>query len=451
MDRQELFDLSSISKTYPELKILSIRNNCLSHLHGLPKGLVVLIAEGNRLSSLTSFRSTPNIRFLDISSNFITDLSALSHLHFLQELNVSRNQVTCIGPIRHLSKLSILNLSGNAIRRVEFAQREFEVLSVLDLRHNQIEILDGLHHLPAIQRVFADNNVLASLNLQGPISLEQLSLKCNNLSERSFHITNQVIISDLNLSENCFESLRVLPSSIMVQRLCISQQRNQSILLNSSIALWKMLTELDISGTIIESLDPFQAAENLKVLLARRCHLTSFSEALASSLQKLRTLCLGSNKITHLDPLVFLARLEYLDMSDNCLHTFRTTLSTVRKLKHLQFLDFRGNPITAKFYPPVSTTTRTQLKEQLFHSFSPMSCNNPKDVAADATLDWSQKDKEFCERAPDAWFIKRVCYRSILITSLHRLLKLDGVKILPEEQSSASYILKKMKKSVSQN
>ena len=53
------------------------------------------------------------LRFLDLSNNFILDVSPLQGLRLLGGLNLMNNEVTDIGPLLNMMNLASVNLVGN--------------------------------------------------------------------------------------------------------------------------------------------------------------------------------------------------------------------------------------------------------------------------------------------------------------------------------------------------
>lgn len=426
-----VFDLKGFKERYPGLRVLVINGNSVSHLEGLPSELHILLASSNAISSMTSFRCIPNLRFLDLSCNALSDLSALSCLSLLQEVNLSGNQVVTISPLRSLLHLRILNVSHNALQALDVSDG-FISLCVINASGNFIETVSGIENLRCLERILLDDNRITSFKLLSTNLLKQLSLRNNRLCESSFRVAVGsggyggggvgAVVADLNLSGNTFARVGSdmhVPES--VARLSLAGMRPRSGVLDMSrLTRLHSLRDLDVSNTPLSNLDSLRHAESLRSLRARACGVTHFTEDVATALHKLVFLDLANNKLTSCVSLP--SMLERLDLSDNCLFNFRETIGACKALRRLRVLDLRGNPITVRLYPPIGRNNMSSAAE------------------------WIERDREFLRMAPDSHFIKRVCYRSLMLVGLRHLEMFDGVKVTDKERNYAPAALRKLKR-----
>ncbi|XP_067932458.1 leucine-rich repeat and coiled-coil domain-containing protein 1-like [Watersipora subatra] len=105
------------------------------------------------------YLNLPNLRHLNLHSNYITRIENLTSLPSLTFLDLSSNQITRIEGLKYLPSLKHLNLSCNIITIVEGLTTLSSLVS-LNLSYNQIGNLSGLRRLPV-------TNSLAIIQLQG--------------------------------------------------------------------------------------------------------------------------------------------------------------------------------------------------------------------------------------------------------------------------------------------
>lgn len=74
---------------------------------------------GYRLRDLSGLELCQNLTCLDLSSNYIDDLWALSQLILIEELNLSSNRIGSITALEPLVNLRILDLSLNEISKIQ--------------------------------------------------------------------------------------------------------------------------------------------------------------------------------------------------------------------------------------------------------------------------------------------------------------------------------------------
>ncbi|KAI8506452.1 hypothetical protein Bbelb_158790 [Branchiostoma belcheri] len=104
--------------------------NCLPHLEELN-------ASNNRLAAIRNMRCK-KLQDLDLSTNFLTDLSGLKDLHSLTTLNLATNRLsslTAIGKLRHLQDL---NVSNNLLKELGNISEQFPALEVFNVSENAI-------------------------------------------------------------------------------------------------------------------------------------------------------------------------------------------------------------------------------------------------------------------------------------------------------------------------
>ena len=106
-----------ITSDATEINLPNMGIDDISEIYRFPTLTRVNLA-GNRISNLYAFELTDSWRtltYLDLSSNQISDLTALAHLTNLETLNLSDNLITNFTPLYGLQNLKNLYIGGNTI------------------------------------------------------------------------------------------------------------------------------------------------------------------------------------------------------------------------------------------------------------------------------------------------------------------------------------------------
>ncbi|XP_037540033.1 leucine-rich repeat-containing protein 23 [Nematolebias whitei] len=200
-------------------------------------GLSLLCRTGNRLGhafiklhlnnkgldSIAAISSYIHIRFLDLSNNYIADLSPLAtlkdllwlkvdnnvvasfkgqpfpELSFLQWLSMAANRLTDLDGLAGPA-LESLDLTGNRIQQLNgFQSSHFANLVTLELRGNHLDTTDGIN-LPNLRKLYLAKNVIK--RLEGLEKLERLTV---------LHLRNNQLesLDGLSPSMKCLHYLNV--------------------------------------------------------------------------------------------------------------------------------------------------------------------------------------------------------------------------------------------------
>lgn len=217
------------------------------------------------ISSLAGIEALTNITSLDISANYISDISPLGKLQRLEVLKMSFNTVSDLRPLLTLKQLKILNIDNNMVTDISALKNLYQ-LKKLSLQNNLISDVSALSALSELQHLnLAINNITDISALAHLGDLQYLSLLNNDVTDiralenlsnlQGLHLggnkirnlnslTNLVKLSNLNLSSNglhsghsaAIEALAALP---VIQHVDLSA--NQQL---SCSALNHLISEL---------------------------------------------------------------------------------------------------------------------------------------------------------------------------------------------------------------
>ena len=222
-----------------------------------------------KITDISSLRQFTELRSVRLSSQSITDLSAIASLPFLAELQADRNQLTtsienCAarwckedqderawnsGDRAIGSVLEVVNLSYNQIIGPIGDHSKHRFLRRLDLSNNQLAPLgSGLSQLQRLVHLNVANNKIQSLQPTDlPPSLTSLDISGNALTSLTF-LRQLVSVESINLDSNRIRVLETL--SNCVQLRSVSARNNALDNFSSIVDLAgnEHLQELSIAG-----------------------------------------------------------------------------------------------------------------------------------------------------------------------------------------------------------
>ncbi|XP_031421819.1 leucine-rich repeat-containing protein 23 isoform X2 [Clupea harengus] len=192
--------------------------------NGLSHAFVKLELIDRGLTDIRFLESFEHLRFIDLSTNHLSDLTPLAALTQLLWLKVDGNQVRelrgqRLEPLTYLQWFSLaknrlidveglrgpaletLNLIGNGIQRMQGLEcHTLTNLVTLELRGNRLETTDGLY-LPNLRRLYLAQNIIK--RLEGLHKLERLTtlhLRDNRLESLDGISPNMKSLQYLNVS-----------------------------------------------------------------------------------------------------------------------------------------------------------------------------------------------------------------------------------------------------------
>ncbi len=254
------------------------------------------------------------LQSLDLSYNWVSDISVLQHLTDLQSLDLSDNWIGDVSVLQHLTWLSTLHLSYNPISDFSVLQR-LTGLTTLSINGNNINEGSVLQHLTGLQSLDLSDNDISDISvLQHLTGLQSLDLSDNNISDVSI-LQQLTELITLNLSDNSINDFSVLRHLTG-------------------------LTTLSLSGSKLTDFSVLQHLTGLTTLHLIRNQISDVSGL--QHLAGLTTLDLTRNQISDVSILQHLTRLQYLDLSDNPIGD----VSVLRHLTELTTLHLSGNKVS---------------------------------------------------------------------------------------------------------
>ena len=221
---------------------------------------------------------------LDLSSQGLTDVSALAGLAGVFELNLADNAIADLSPLAGLTGLEVLNLSGNRVadiatlagltelERLNLSDNRIEALSplaglsglkVLDLSGNRIEALSPLAGLTGLERLnLSGNGIGELLPLAGLGGLQVLLLDGNRVAD-VLGLSPLAGLENLGLSGNRIADIGLLGQLRGLRRLDLSGNAVEDI---SALGEVSGLLWLRLPGNPVSDIAPLGRLEQLRWL-----------------------------------------------------------------------------------------------------------------------------------------------------------------------------------------
>lgn len=252
----------------------------------------------NRLKDLDldSFNGITFLEHLSLQDNRLTALSPniFATLPRLKEINLSQNNLEEIDRdlFSENTNLLYINLRENNIKYIHHNAFNDLELKFLDLTRNQLKTL----FVPSVENLYAANNSIRSLEINGPYSgIDSLELQNNQIEDI---LLVPSIINDINLSNNKISSLDFLDNA-NVTSLDISANHLNKIY-NFNIQIKKFL---NLSSNNLENLDFFNETEEdfLEEIDLSNNKISLFSMEFLNLFKNLKSLDLSGNKLEFID------------------------------------------------------------------------------------------------------------------------------------------------------
>ncbi|ESQ27292.1 hypothetical protein EUTSA_v10018319mg [Eutrema salsugineum] len=185
-----------------------------SLIQSLSKSSSVAHISSIGLKAVPSISHFNSLKSIDLSNNFIVQITPASLPKSLHALDLSKNKINVIEGLRDLTRLRVLDLSYNRISRIGQGLSNCTLIKELYLAGNKISNVEGLHRLlkltvldlsfnkiataKAIGQLVANYNSLVALNIlgnpiQSNIGEDQLRKTVSSLLPKLVYLNKQLI------------------------------------------------------------------------------------------------------------------------------------------------------------------------------------------------------------------------------------------------------------------
>ncbi|KAL3340097.1 hypothetical protein AABB24_028619 [Solanum stoloniferum] len=207
---------SPLISPYPNMNVPEEVAHANTVIRSLNSSSTVAHIAGAGLKVIPAISHLCSLRSVNLSGNFIVQITPGSLPKGLHVLNLSRNKIHTIEGLRELTRLRVLDLSYNRISRIGQGLSNCTLIKELYLAGNKISDIEGLHRLlkltvldlsfnkitttKALGQLVANYNSLLALNLLGnPIQInisdDQLRKAACSLLPKLAYLNKQPINS----------------------------------------------------------------------------------------------------------------------------------------------------------------------------------------------------------------------------------------------------------------
>lgn len=213
------------------------------------KSFVRLDISSEYIHDLTGLEKATNLTELTLSNNYVSDYRPLSALTGLKKLNAAYNKASDLSPLASLTGLTHLDVSGTYNMGSIQPLKNLTNLVYLNLQMNNIKDIQALASLTKLQSVYLSYNKIQSLSpLSQLTSLRSLGLGYNELKDVS-SLGGLTRLETLALNGNELTSLDAVGKLIRLKNLNLQCNRIDDV---SPIAKFTRLMRLDISYNYLD-------------------------------------------------------------------------------------------------------------------------------------------------------------------------------------------------------
>ncbi|KAH7913431.1 hypothetical protein BJ138DRAFT_1146190 [Hygrophoropsis aurantiaca] len=439
LTRKTLDSVARLKEFLPKLDSLILNHNQLSWLSGIPATVRTLSVASNFLTGVTAFSHLSNLENLDISNNDIDSLTQLQCLRHLRELRADGNKITSIDGLQKMDGLVKLSLQDNQLREADLTSFRWSRLEMLNLSHNRLTDISSLAmSLPALVALNIDNNMLDHLEPGGSMSrLRILRVSGNRL--RHLNVAPFPNLRTLYVDNN---SLATLVKAERLAKLENLSMRNQSCRdFNLSTRQFRDVKRLYLSGNKLRADFIEEPCYNLVYLEAAACRLTSLPRDLSRLVPNLRVLNLNYNFLEEAQPLEGLTRLKKLTIIGSRLKGTKPLIRVLQRMPDAEMLDFRMNPCTLGWYLPLLVRdVPGALQPSENNSGGSGGDGHPRGEKT-SEYGWQELDSKFRRDLPDDAYVGRLAYRGLVMRACPHIRMLDGVEVSEKERAKANHLL----------
>ncbi|KAI0317634.1 hypothetical protein OF83DRAFT_1120218 [Amylostereum chailletii] len=459
-----LDSVARLKEFLPQLRSLSLNNNQLAWLSGIPNSVRTLSIAQNALTRVTSFNQLLFLESLDVSHNNIDSLNQLECLRHLRELRADGNRIASLDGLAQMDNLAKLSLQENRVVSADFTQCAWAKLEVLNLSHNRVERIAGLSTLASLIVLNLDNNSLGEVETQCNMPrLRILRLSANRL--KTLHATHFPNLRTLYADNNALGQIVKANRLAKLENLSLRNQGGKGLTL--SVRDVRDVKRLYLSGNPLQSDFMSEACYNLIYLEIAACRLSVLPANLSQLVPNLRVLNLNYNFLEDVRALEGLRRLTKLTIIGSRLKGTKGLIRVLRGCPDAEMVDFRMNPCTLGWYLPllVKDVPGALQPSEPGHRGSKAGTSSgsaPGDLSTATSSNtwsgeraggggggsgggsgasWQELDAKFRRDLPDEAYVGRLAYRGLVMRACGRVRLVDGVVVSRKEREKAEKLL----------
>lgn len=251
-------DLLEVIGSCSELKALNLSDcglSTIASLSGLKK-LEVLDLSENFINDLTPLNSCTDLRELNLFDNAITDTAQLAANTELVILNLSSNSLESASGLKGCTKLEELYLSNNSLESLDCIA-SMPKLRILEAAKNKLLRVDEIGSCPDLERVDLSENVLEAIDgMENLAKLVYLNINYNDVKEIP-DFPDESCLQQIYAAHNFLEDLEGLQN--LKQLNYVDMDYNN---IDSSDIEWlltcPMLVQINAFGTNVDNIDAFE-------------------------------------------------------------------------------------------------------------------------------------------------------------------------------------------------
>lgn len=252
VDSNQISDITPV-QNLTSLTTFACKDNQIDDISSLKKldKLRVLVLNNNKITSIDVVKDLKSLQFLLIADNKVTDISVIKDLTGLKSLAINNNPIENFAPIQNLNNLAFLNLSDT-----KFDDQDMSLitnkknLAHLWLGKTNITKLDGIEKLTKLQTLFINDNknITDFSNLKDLSNITTLDVSNTNFSDQDLqNLPNKERITELNIGGTKVTTLDGIDKFTNLKKLVISNNKNITDF--SNLSKLTQLTSIDVSNT----------------------------------------------------------------------------------------------------------------------------------------------------------------------------------------------------------
>jgi len=424
----KLASIHKLKEYLPRVTEVSLPDNMVEHVEGLPACVRTLDIKNNMLNQLTSWSHLANLQYLDVSGNRLENLDGFCSLVHLRSLIANNNQITNITGIFKLRGLLHLEIRYNKISALNFSDAKLRRLRTLDLSHNELKEVQNLHKLQDLQEVDISHNALEKWLPEKSAQLCGLrKLTASNNMLTSINLKTMPMVKILDLDFNSINEIPDLPDAYYLELLSLRNQADAPNIVNFVLSSPNECRQIRLSSNSVVDGSfalPCLPHHNLRALELAACGISDLPDKFGSFFPNCRQINLNYNAIKELIPLRGMHKLTHIFAAQNRLSKLRRTCVLLSKLPALREIDIRENPCTLGFYSPASLDGNSQpAREDATYRLPP---GSPK------------TDPSWVRRLDETTIMRRRLLELLMTDNCHNLVQLDGLQFRRSELKKKS-------------